>query len=81
MEYGKLKSLHSVSLRPPSLRLKLLIVSFQAIIKEEEEYMYSIDYFIGICGGYLGLFLGGSILGILEFFEGIFTRIFYHSSN
>ena len=48
---------------------------------EKEEYMFSLDYFIGICGGYLGLFLGGSILGILEFFEGIFTKIINHSSN
>ena len=48
---------------------------------EKEEYMFSLDYFIGICGGYLGLFLGGSILGILEFFEGIFTRIINRSSN
>ena len=66
---------------PKIIKVTLLIVSFQAIIKEEEEYMYSIDYFIGICGGYLGLFLGESILGILESFEGILTRIFNHSSN
>ena len=53
----------------------------EAVAIEEEEYMYSFEYFIGICGGYLGLFLGGSILGILEFFEGIFTKIINYYSN
>ena len=70
------------SMAPKIIKIKLLIliVSFQAISIEEEVYMYSIGYFLGICGGYLGLFLGGSILGILEFFEGILTRIFNHFS-
>ena len=59
----------------------LLVFSLQAVNREDEEYKYSFDDFIGNCGGYLGLFLGGSILGILEFFEGIFTRIINQSSN
>ena len=58
-----------------------MIFLLQDVNKEEEEYKYSLDYFIGIFGGYLGLFLGGSILGIVEFFDGIFSRIINHSSN
>ena len=58
-----------------------MIFLLQDVNKEEEEYKYSMDYFIGIFGGYLGLFLGGSILGILEFFEGFFIRMFHHSTN
>ena len=52
-----------------------MIFLLQDVNKEEEEFKYSLDYFIGIFGGYLGLFLGGSILGIVEFFDGIFSRI------
>ena len=58
-----------------------MIFLLQDVNKEEEEYKYSLDYFIGIFGGYLGLFLGGSMLSILEFIEGIFKKIMNHSSN
>ena len=61
--------------------IQILDFSLQAVNMEEEEYKYSLEYFIGIFGGYLGLFLGGSILGIVEFFDGIFSRIINHSSN
>ena len=60
---------------PKNVEAVFLNVSMQVINKEEQEYLYSFDYFIGICGGYLGLFLGGSMLGILDFFEGVFTKI------
>ena len=55
--------------------------SLQAVNMEEEEYKYSLEYFIGIFGGYLGLFLGGSIRGIVEFFDGIFSKIINQNWN
>ena len=36
---------------------------------EEEDYQYSFSDFIGDFGGYLGLFLGGSIIGLFEIAE------------
>ena len=36
---------------------------------EEEDYQYSFSNFIGDFGGYLGLFLGGSIIGLFEIAE------------
>ena len=58
-----------------------MIFLLQDVNKEEEEYKYSLDYFIGIFGGYLGLFLGGSMLSILEFIEGIVKKVMNCSSN
>ena len=46
---------------------------FKATI-EREEYVYSTESFIGALGGYLGLFLGGSILGIVEYIEVSMTK-------
>ena len=39
------------------------------ITMEKETRVYSFAYFIGTFGGYLGLFLGGSILGYIENIE------------
>ena len=75
MPYSESSAVHKES----SVLIRLSIIGSKVINKEEEEYLYSFDYFIGICGGYLGLFLGGSMLGILDFFEGIFTRIINRS--
>ena len=36
---------------------------------EKEQFVYSTEYFISTMGGYLGLFLGGSILGMIECIE------------
>ena len=48
---------------------------FQVSI-ETEVYIYTTEYFIGTFGGYLGLFLGGSLLGLLEMVEkAIITKI------
>ena len=41
---------------------------------EKEEYVYSTEYFIGVLGGYLGLFLGGSIIGIVEYIQALITK-------
>ena len=40
----------------------------------KEEYVFTPENFIGIFGGYLGLFLGGSILGIIEYIEIVVTK-------
>ena len=42
---------------------------FSQITIEKQVYAYTGSYFIGALGGYLGLFLGGSILGLFEFIE------------
>ena len=40
---------------------------------ENEVKVYTFPYFIGTFGGYLGLFLGGSILGYLQMISDFFT--------
>ena len=45
------------------------IASTKKVIVEKETYIYSTEYFISTLGGYLGLFLGGSILGFIELIE------------
>ena len=42
---------------------------------EEENYQYGFTNFIGDFGGYLGLFLGGSFIGIFEIFEDFMKKI------
>ena len=42
---------------------------------EKQVYVYTLEYFIGVLGGYLGLFLGGSILGFFEWIENIFPKV------
>ena len=42
---------------------------------EKQVYVYTLEYFIGVLGGYLGLFLGGSILGFFEWIENIFSKL------
>ena len=51
------------------IHLVLVMPKKQIVQIEEEVYMYPFEYLIGIFGGYLGLFLGGSILGIFEYLE------------
>ena len=36
---------------------------------EKQVYAYTTSYFLGALGGYLGLFLGGSILGFFDSIE------------
>ena len=36
---------------------------------EEQDYIYAFKDFIGDFGGYLGLFLGGSFIGVFEWLE------------
>ena len=45
------------------------------IMIEEEEYMYSFNDFIGDFGGYLGLFLGGSFIGLFDWLEKMIEQI------
>ena len=45
-----------------------------SITVEKEVYVYTLAYFIGTFGGYLGLFLGGSILGYLEYIESLIYK-------
>ena len=42
-------------------------------------YVYTLEYFIGVLGGYLGLFIGGSILGFFEFIESIMSKAYFGS--
>ena len=51
-----------------------MFVLFYKVTIEKEEYVYSTEYFISVLGGYLGLFLGGSILGIIEAIEVVVTK-------
>ena len=41
---------------------------------EEEDYQYGFSDFIGDFGGYLGLFLGGSFIGLFEIIEEFFEK-------
>ena len=43
------------------------------ITVEREAYIYSTEYFVSAIGGFLGLFLGGSILGIVKCLESYFS--------
>ena len=45
------------------------------IMIEEEEYLYSFNDFIGDFGGYLGLFLGGSFIGLFDWLEKMIEQI------
>ena len=45
------------------------------VTMEEENYQYGLSDFVGDFGGYLGLFLGGSIIGIFEFIEDFMKKI------
>ena len=45
-----------------------------SITIEKEAFVYTPAYFIGTFGGYLGLFLGGSILGYLDYIMSFFSR-------
>ena len=45
-----------------------------SITIEKEAYVYTSAYFIGTFGGYLGLFLGGSILGYLDYIMSFCSR-------
>ena len=42
---------------------------------EEESYQYGFTNIIGDFGGYLGLFLGGSFMGIFEMFEDFMKKL------
>ena len=42
---------------------------------EKQVYAYTTSYFLGALGGYLGLFLGGSLLGLLETIEACFNKV------
>ena len=52
-----------------------------SITIEKEAYVYTSAYFIGTFGGYLGLFLGGSILGYLDYIMSFFSRKFTQVST
>ena len=45
------------------------------VTMEEEDYQYGFNDFIGDFGGYLGLFLGGSIIGIFEIIENFMEKL------
>ena len=45
-----------------------------SITIEKEAYVYTSAYFIGTFGGYLGLFLGGSILGYLDYIMSFISK-------
>ena len=42
---------------------------------EQEDYIYSFNDFIGDFGGYLGLFLGGSFIGLFDWLEKMIEQI------
>ena len=59
-----------------SIGFQVIWSTEDSITVEKEVYVYTIAYFIGTFGGYLGLFLGGSILGCLDSIESfIFKKI------
>ena len=59
--------------------LKIIFTIFSAYLlqvnSEKQVYVYTLEYFIGVLGGYLGLFLGGSILGFFELIVNTVTAI------
>ena len=57
-----------------SIVCEVIWSSEDSITVEKETYVYTPAYFIGTFGGYLGLFLGGSILGYLDYIESFITR-------
>ena len=56
-----------------SLYYAVLMSNEDAVNIEKEIVVYTFPYFIGTFGGYLGLFLGGSILGYLQMVVQFFT--------
>ena len=59
-----------------SINFQVVLTSEDSITIEKEVYVYTLAYFIGTFGGYLGLFLGGSILGYLDSIETFIYRKF-----
>ena len=59
-----------------SINFQVVLTSEDSITIEKEVYVYTLAYFIGTFGGYLGLFLGGSILGYLDSIESFIYRKF-----
>ena len=45
------------------------------VTMEEENYQYGFNDFIGDFGGYLGLFLGGSFIGLFEIIEDFMDKL------
>ena len=57
-----------------SIACEIIWSNEDSITIEKETLIYTPAYFIGTFGGYLGLFLGGSILGYLDYIESFITR-------
>ena len=59
-----------------SITFEVIWSTEDSITVEKEVYVFTIAYFIGTFGGYLGLFLGGSILGCLDSIESFIFKKF-----
>ena len=44
---------------------------------EKQVYVHTMENFIGVFGGYLGLFLGGSLIGFLECVESSISKAIF----
>ena len=52
-----------------------MMVTEGQVDAEKEVYVYTTEYFISALGGYLGLFLGGSLLGIMNYIQSLLSNI------
>ena len=57
--------------------IKIFFFSSSKVNVEKQVYVHTTEYYIGVVGGYLGLFLGGSILGFVEFMENYIAKAFF----